>query len=315
MNKRISLVLLVALILIAAGCTSSSKPPGSDVTTPFIGGVIGLDETFVDSAPPKEVFDGGDFPFDVEVDLKNVGEAFVSKNDVQVKISGIDPTQFGKTAADFAKNPDDDLEATKKDPDGAIIEGTETFVTFDNLNHQGQLSGNTPFTVHADVCYKYETIVNAKACIKQDLLDTTNKDVCIVSEEKKAYNSGAPVAVTSFKEQASGKDKVSYIFSVEHIGTGSVFKLGQHCDDSARANEDKVKVSVDSGIQGLSCSGLDEGTATSGYVSLHSGKRTIRCTQDLSGDRTDFEKVVVINLDYDYQDTVAADVLVKHSGD
>lgn len=270
---------------------------------------------FVESAPPKEVFDGGDFSFDTEVRLNNVGEAFVKKEDVFVKISGIDPSEFSKTASQLVKNPDDDLESTKKDADGAIIEGTETFVSFPDFNHKSQLSGNTPFTFRADVCYKYKTIANAKACYKEDLLDTTDTNVCTVNGDKTAYNSGAPVAITSFKEQASGKDKVSFVFTVEHVGSGNVFKLSQKCDDTVRANEDRVLVKIDTGLPGLSCSGLSDGSDTSGYVTLHSGKRVIRCTQTLSeSDRTDFEKVVIIDLDYDYEEFIETGVLVKHAG-
>ncbi|HLC65999.1 MAG TPA: hypothetical protein VJI46_07815 [Candidatus Nanoarchaeia archaeon] len=306
--RKITFALGVLTMLIVVGCTQETGP---STATPFIGGSIGLLIDFVEQAPPPEVFDGGDFAFDVEVDLKNVGETFVEKGDVTVQIIGIDPAEFSTTASALKKSPEEDLDPTKKDPDGAIIEGTETFVAFPDLNHEEELSGNTPFTFRANVCYKYQTVANAMMCIKEDLLDTSDTSVCIVNEDKTAFNSGAPVAVTSFKEQASGRDKVSFLFTVEHIGSGDVFKIGQDCDDTVRANENRVLVNVDSGISGLSCSGLSDGTATSGYVTLYSGRRVVRCTQELA-DRTDYEKPVVITLDYDYEEFVEKGVLVKH---
>ncbi|MFC1768174.1 hypothetical protein ACFLZX_00280 [Nanoarchaeota archaeon] len=312
MIRKIITFLAISLFLFTSCSTDNGD--GGGPTTPFIGGSTGLLSTFVEQAPPDEVFDGGDFPFDVEVNLNNLGETFVAKEDVRVKISGINPADFGKTAADLIGNPEDDLEPTYQDPDGGIIEGTETYALFSDLNHGGELSGNTQFTIRADVCYQYETIANALICIKEDLLDQSDTSVCVVSEDKTVYNSGAPVAVTAFREQASGADKVAFIFTVSETGSGEIFKLGVDCDDSLRSNENKVHVSVNSGITGLACSGLRDGDDTSGYITLHSGSRTVRCTQQLT-DRTDYEKVLEITLGYDYNEFIDADLLVKHTGD
>jgi hypothetical protein len=67
-------------------------------------------------------------------------------------------------------------------------------------------------------------------------------------------------------------------------------------------------------LPGLSCSGLTEGTETSGYITLHSGKRNIRCTQDVPGDG-DYVKKAQIKLKYDYKQTEKTSVLVKHVTD
>src|SRR3989338_1424408 len=197
------------LLIFLAGC-AGKEPKTTPQKEPFIGGTIGLLISFSEDAPPKEVYDLGGFPFDVDVKLVNDGERFVAKEDCEVKLSGIEPGEFGKTASDMKKNPDADLAEKKKDAEGGVIKGAESHVTFSNLNYAGALSCNTPFNIRADVCYKYRTTANAKLCVKENLLDAANKDVCLVNEDKKTFNSGAPVQVSEFRESAIGSDKVSF---------------------------------------------------------------------------------------------------------
>ena len=66
---------------------------------------------------------------------------------------------------------------------------------------------------------------------------------------------------------------------------------------------------------GLTCSGLQGGTATSGYITLYENeKRQVRCTQsNVPGQVGDFEKRVTINLLFDYEQSVSTPLLVKHS--
>ncbi|MBS3098215.1 hypothetical protein J4209_05465 [Candidatus Woesearchaeota archaeon] len=307
-KKYLVAISLIGLFFFAVGCNEQTTDSKDE--TPFVGGTAGLLIDFVEDSPPAEVTDGGNFPFDVVVKLENDGEHFVAKEDVVLKITGIDPAEFGRTASDLTKNPDEDLEETKKDAEGNIIDGTITFVEFQNFNYLNNLSGNTPFTFKVDVCYKYGTTVNAKLCVLKDLLKPEESDVCKVNEAKTAYNSGAPVQITSFEEMVRGSDKVAFSFKIEHKGNGEIFKEDTDCDSGIRTDEDKVFVNVNTNMTGLSCSGLSNGT--SGYVNLYSNDRTIICTQDLSDVTTDFEKVAVIELVYDYQEDKQKEVLVKH---
>ena len=49
-----------------------------------MGGSDGVIINFEEAAPPEEVYDGGDFPFGVVVNLKNEGEFDVPKEDIDV---------------------------------------------------------------------------------------------------------------------------------------------------------------------------------------------------------------------------------------
>ena len=306
MKNYVSIILILSLLIFAFGCKQETTPSKE---SPFIGGTTGLLISYDKDAPPAEVYDGGDFPFDVVVKLKNEGEYSVSKDKVKVNIIGIHPQEFSLTESDLAKSPDEDLLGKQKDAEGNVIEGTTTYVIFPNFNHKELLTGNMQYPIRADVCYNYATNVNSMLCIKRSSLDKEG-DICMVNEKKKVFNSGAPVQVVDFQESPRGKSKFNFNFKIAHKGNGGIYKKDSKCEYT-RANENKVFVSVDTGMSGLSCTGLDGG-ATSGYVTLYGGERVITCTQEAETG-IDFEKPVNIELEYDYEEGVLTQLLVKHS--
>lgn len=309
MDKKLLVILLVIVVLVS-GCTTEKDTTPSK-KEPFIGGTTGLLLDFAKDSPPEAVYDGGDFPFEVVVKLKNDGEHEIPKEDVEVRISGIRAEEFDLTEADLTKNPEEDLVAMKKDPEGKITKSPVVYVEFPNFNHREELTGNTPFTFRADVCYVYETTANAQLCVREDNLET-EEGVCEVNEDKKVYNSGSPVQVTTFKEAARAKNKVSFTFDITHKGNGNIYRKETKCE-SERKNEDVVWVSVEAGIDGeLKCSGLSDGTDTEGYAKLYEGTKPIICTQETDTEN-DYETPVVIKIKYDYKENKETEVLVKHT--
>ncbi|OIO66326.1 hypothetical protein AUJ68_01235 [Candidatus Woesearchaeota archaeon CG1_02_57_44] len=316
MDKRF-LVLLAAMIVIA-GCSGNDNTAATTKQKPFIGGSEGVTMAFISGNPPGEVFDSATYPFDVTLKLENVGEFNVPADQMRVKITGISPADFGVNAADLNKPAPENLDSASIDPQGEIIKGTATYLNFPGLKFMETLPGNTPFNVYATSCYTYGTTGQAMLCMREDVLN--EKDVgCKVNEKKTTYSSGSPVQVTSFEEAPAGSDKVTFSFMVEHRGTGKVSLHGSSCNAAdERVNDKKVFVDVSTGndlSSGLTCSGLQGGTATSGYITLYENeKRQVRCTQsNVPGQVGDFEKRVTINLLFDYEQSVSTPLLVKHS--
>ena len=97
-----------------------------------------------------------------------------------------------------------------------------------------------------------------------------------------------------------------------HRSNGLISQLGTDCSKEL-IDEDKVWVEVDSGLSGLSCSGLESGTSTTGYTKMYGGKRKVICMQDVTSVTGDFEKKVNILLKYDYKEHEERDILVKHT--
>jgi hypothetical protein len=175
------IVLGVVLLLFIAGCKGGGDTPGGAPTTPFLGGSQGLVIGFLEGSPPDEVTDGGTFDFQALVSLKNMGEYDLRKEQVNISLIGIDPSDFDVFDSSKLKNkhPQDNPVPRKRDSEGNIIESIETFKTFpsDNeyFNFKGELSGNTAFIFRADACYKYGTEVVSEICVLESMIDVADE--------------------------------------------------------------------------------------------------------------------------------------------
>jgi hypothetical protein len=315
MRKAIIITIAVCLMLFSAGCQGGGGGEELITEEPFIGGTSGVVMSFAQNTPPEQVLDGGDFPFDIMLKLKNAGEFLVPKDSVRVSISGFEPGEFNVAATDLVKSPDEDLEPLKKDVDGNRIESPEVFVEFNNLNHVNPITGTQlTFPIKADVCYTYGTIATAALCVRENLVNPEAGGICEVSETKRVYNSGSPVQVTTMTESVRSRDKFAFSFTLSHIGNGNIYAQGSMCDKSSRIFQDAVNVEVMTGLPGLSCSGLGDAGATAGQVKLIGGSRQITCTQTVAAP-ADFITPVTINAWYDYEDDVTTQVIVKHAGE
>jgi hypothetical protein len=211
-----------------------------------------------------------------------------------------------------------------KDASGNVVSGSDVTIDFPvsgTMEHKKQIAGSVSYNVRGEVCYAYKSMANTKLCILEDILGTEGKTntLCKINEAKQADNSGAPIQVdpTSFKESVSSSNKVAFVFKVKHMGTGTVHEKGSECDDNFQ-KKDKVHVKVDTGLSdGLTCSGLQNGAASGtsfeGDATLLNGEREIRCTQTVNAP-TDLEKLVTIDLNYEYKQSVTKTLVVQHVG-
>ncbi|MEM2130970.1 MAG: hypothetical protein QXR96_00455 [Candidatus Woesearchaeota archaeon] len=312
--KKLKFFFAIFLLIFLYACDdTNNQKAGKD--TPFIGGQSGLSVQFLDDAPPSEVFDRGQFPFNIELKLLNQGEAEVKKENVLVKISGLNPSDFGKTESFFIKNSiDEDILAMYKDFEGNLIKPNDVIVTFPNLNFKDTLTGNFKTKIRADVCYNYNTQAITTGCIKPDPVRENPNDICTVKEAKTIYNSAAPIQIESFEELPSGTDKVRYIFKIKHVGSGKVYSPNSKCPET-RESLNKLyfklwfpgEASID-----FTCAGLEGGQAKEGYVILRDGEATIRCTQNQVSNIV-FSQRMQIKLDYDYMESTDKELLVKKS--
>lgn len=307
------LLLMVAFLTVAQeGCEGGENNANRNKVDPYIGGTRGFSIQYAEGAPPEEVFDNSQWTFDVEVKLNNVGEADVKKEDITVKLSGLNPTDFGKTESDFIKSGiHEDVIATKKDFEGNIIASPEVYVTFPGLTFLQALNGNQEFPVRADVCYTYKTDSQADGCIRQDVLSVDPDAVCQVNEEKTVFNSGAPIQVTAFSEQSSGSDKIRYLFTISHQGTGRFYLPNSRCPPG-RTSENKIHFKIESNVADLVCNGLVDGSGKEGDIILNNGERVIQCVQQTRSN-LDYLDKIKITLTYDYKEFYETSLLVKKS--
>lgn len=313
MYKKLFSLGILVLLLFAAGCGEGDTAEKTDTGgkgNAFIGGDKGLDIKFMEGAPPDEVYDL-DYPFSINVRMENVGEYDVDPSAATVRVTGINPADFGNPTLEANV---EELNGAKLDPQGNEIAGGITNVEFSELQ-AAPITGTVEYNIKADVCYPYGTITVSKICLLEDLLGTTRKageePFCEVTEDKDHENSGAPVHITDFRQAATGKDKISFTFEVGHVGDGLIFKQGVACDP-AMANKDKINVAVETGLDGLSCSGIGGEEGELNLYGSENQKMSVTCTQPLPVDRADSEKQVKITLTYDYKDSVVTPLKVTH---
>ncbi len=307
------LIAVVMLVLLVVACKPGAKKSVS-IESPFVGGTQGLLLGFQDLR--KEVFDGGNDPFDIVVKLENKGETLVPAQNVKVKLSGINPVEFDKSEEGLVLNSPEDVIETRKNPQGSVLPGPQVFVEFTGLNHKSLISGATAqFTVRADVCYLYRTKAVSKLCVRENLLTPRSGGICELNENKPLYNSGAPVQIADFKESTRAKDKVGFTFEVKNVGNGDVFERNSVCDLSQRKFENRAYVIVNTGLAGLQCTGLEStSSGAEGFVTLYGGSKIVSCAQSIST-RSDFEQLVDVEAVYDYAQNIQDTVVVKATGE
>ena len=321
MKKQILITFVALLLALSFGCEQQDER--AVVGSKFVGGTSGLAISFAPGSIPDKVLDQGQ-PFAISVVISNVGDHTIENGaDARVRLTGIDPADFGASANDLVQDIPGQLRGAQKDVEGTVVQGETLSVDFPagggSFEHNKQIAGAITYNVRADVCYKYGTVANTKLCVLEDILGTQGAEgkLCKINEDKKVDNSGAPVQVLSFRESVSSANKVAFVVKLKHMGTGTVHKEGSECSSEFQ-EKNVVHVKIDTGISDdLSCSGLQEGSGSGsvyeGDAQLLNGEREIRCTQTINNP-TDFEKLVIIDLTYDYDQHIEKVLEVQHVG-
>ena len=95
--KRI--VLVISILLLVAGCTTTDPAEGTDRSVAFVGGNVGVNLGLIQGTPPAAVYDGGRTDFGVGIVLANVGEADIGPGTenpfVRISLEDFLPSVFG----------------------------------------------------------------------------------------------------------------------------------------------------------------------------------------------------------------------------
>ncbi|MEK6960209.1 MAG: hypothetical protein AABX47_03485 [Nanoarchaeota archaeon] len=306
-------IVLLAVIALISACNQQGT--GTPVGTPFIGGQRGLEVSFEPNAPPAETFDGGSAPFDVVVRARNLGEYALPKEKVTVSVLGLNPEEFSMKSSDLIKNAPEELVPRRKDVQNNIVESNIVTTAFSGLNHKARITGTAlTFPITAQVCYGYGTIAASQLCVRSDILNPRPGGLCELSGVKPVYNSGAPLQVENLVESPRAQNKIGFTFGIRQVDIeGRLFEKDSKCDTSVRGKEDKVFVDVKSLAGDIECQGLNGGTKSSnGFVQLYDKTKTITCTQAI-GAPGDYTFPITIELTYDFQSSVSANLIVKHA--
>ncbi|MBS3119807.1 hypothetical protein J4475_03210 [Candidatus Woesearchaeota archaeon] len=317
MNPKTSLTFSVMLLVtLLYGCTAGENAT-TGINSPFIGGQNAVLVNFIESAPPSEVFDGKSGTpretFDVIVNLENVGEFSIPSGKIKANLKGIDPRDFtgGSRNGRTSVASSSELRGQSKDSEGNKIESPPVQLGFGTFGYGPNLVGNFQTNLRVDICYQYETRAVGIYCKLSDI--TEKNGICDIRGVKKIYNSGAPVQIVSMTQAPAGSNELLFTFKVRKLSnSGDVFKPGnQACTGTAEKNRVKVIVETEEG-QNPKCQGLTNGDI---LFLGSSGEATFTCIQNIGTQRADAEKPVRITLQYDFLDSKASTLLIKHLGE
>jgi len=313
--RRLLLPILVGLMLILVGCGSSDTSP---LTTPFVGGKNALILSFAPSAPPSTVFDSGQFPFGVIINVENRGEYDLKDGDGYIVLDSIHAENFGVSSQDLMQDIPA-IQGTVKNFQGTVTPGFRDIVSFDQLNYQPDLRGDLSVSIRAAACYNYQTYTTTNICIKQDAVDNfQEREVCRIAEDKRVHNSGGTIHITQMTQMPKGRDAIQVTFVVSHVGEPGAlfFREGAACD--LRVNNPEryqVFVEVEPIVGGTimpQCTGFQQGALNAGYITLFEKQpRTITCSFDTANVASNFVEPLNINLRYRYWQAIETPLLIK----
>ncbi len=331
MKKLIMLILFVFIILVFIVSCSPQGSGGEERgiyqrgkntkdagVSPFIGGSNAFILDFEQDRPRTDLYAGGVDSMDIGVVIKNQGEFNVPQDNIWVKITGIDPAEFGVSSQNLRLHPESDAFPMTLTPEGTTIEPTPTYAVVEELTLQRELIGPNQYDLLAKVCYPYETQAIGRICVRENLR-TLETGVCDVNAAKPVWNSGAPIHFISLAEAVSSTDSLSFTITLQKKGNGQFWSPANTNCVFDRRNENKVEVSFDTGISGLSCNLKDEvveGTSVRGTIDIRDGTAIVRCKQTIPADRIgDYIKDVSLTARYMVENTVAKSFIGRPSGE
>ncbi len=336
-------LLFLALLAVLAACTNG-EPSTPSNRQAFVGGSEAIKLSFVPNAPPPETVDKPSsdsevLQFNVIVIAENVGEYAMDPDNVEVKITGFLPADFGvsdatgedsvmvrKLSSVEGHREDQLFASVRKDPDGNAIQGETVHFSFPTGNtpfgFDKPLKGNQVYPIRATACYEYKTVVQTDYCVLENFLTTEDNPLCNPKSTRTAENSGAPIHVSSVTQSVGGKNKVILNFKVDQVGSGTIFLgdkeglgIDNSCDPSFR-NKNRVRVYVDTGLENLemTCPGLigfGEGIENEGTLLLDAGSAEFTCIVETP---LGVEAVNSLELELSYyvQDSIETSIVVKH---
>ncbi|MBS3172274.1 hypothetical protein J4438_01670 [Candidatus Woesearchaeota archaeon] len=297
--KKILVVILILALFIVAGCNKDVVEDG-----PFVGGTNGVSISFQEGTPISEFVVEDSIP--VKVVLKNSGENDVLTGQAEVKLYGLLMQEY--SLDESYKVVNQNIIGLKKD---VVEEGGEAVVDMGTLKYTGVYSNSLEPVLKAKVCYPYKTISTITACASsREIIEAGGESTCVIDGEKISTTkvSSSPMQVTSFTEQLSGKDSVTFRVVIENRGIGEVYKDDQTCTNldipvTKSESQDKIKFTVTP--EDITCTTYEGTQSNSGYIKLETGKKTLICNMKVNNAGSNYIRQININLDFKYMESVS----------
>lgn len=346
-TKKCFLGIIFLMILLLTGCNGLQLSSGSKTATKDVDvrvGFGGLSMEFIKNTPPQRVFESAgniESAFPVMIKINNIGAFSLENEDEAILSLGVerDYTKSLKLLENEQVTKLGDLEnvaAFNLEGKSKInTKGGEEVVSYTleagKLDPQSESHSSS---ITATLCYPYQTLLSAAACIDGDIGNILpGKKACRVQDLVFGSGQGAPVAVTkvevqmlptqeSSQDTKSASVKPQFLILIENKGSGTVIDediVDDFCRKSAASynNLNLVKVSAALGADELDCTpkGKEQKDKAERYavVKLKDKKELARCTLKEGAKATSgaYLSPLSIELSYGYTQSISASYFIE----
>ncbi|MBU0980617.1 MAG: hypothetical protein KJ709_07445 [Nanoarchaeota archaeon] len=332
MRKEMLIPTMMILLVVLTACGRGNTEGDEDdpFTTKAHTGIHGIRMNFLNDMPPRELYysEGGysdqEGLIDLGIEVRNEGAYDVS--DVYFYVDGYDPNMI--TFYDFDGWFNYNLEGKSNfNPEGGYsVKELKGYIGAEKWP-EGLDFYDIRFKVTA--CYEYETVATPVVCIDPHPFRKMEDKPCRIGTVPTAGGQGAPVTVSSVREEAT-EEYIHFTIKIHNSWDGVVYDYTYAdgpcffndvcCPDNIPYNDLNIvdyEVTL-SGIEPELCrpTSLD----TYNKVRMVDGEGTIYCrfnVEDITHGTVDsaFRAPLSIKLWYGYKNWIQRDVRINYVGD
>lgn len=314
MKSYYRLGVLFVLLVLLTGC--GTQPTGEEGSkSGFIGGTSGLVMNWIIPEEGYVLYDQGNNEVPVYLKVENLGEYDIPPNSAVVTLSGISYRDVGIQDSDLRKVIDLVLSGKHK-VDNQVVSGDSYEVSFGPLKWVPPINTDLNMPIYADICYPYETKAETVVCIAENPTDTR---VCNPNGARPVYSSGAPVQISSVRQEFLGQNRYSLVIEIKHVGNGEIYESGKDCDSKLFSSKGVVRVTVGDPVNwgwdsvNIECNGVPAGQSFTTRI-ISGGLVSVRCNIEVADSAAgDYVKVLPIKVEYDYSDTISTQLELRSS--
>ncbi len=329
---------VVFVLLILSSCLQFKPPTDGTISNLPLDSSDGLKVSFLPGEPPDEVFVSD--RFGISLDIENLGEHSLTKEEMRFFILGINPATFNLNGRQNSFDLSAELGENVLRGSGVIgnrlIMGGRTTKSFRDLMYLGApVVSEQLFTLSVLACYHYSSQTSFKVCLNKGVLrEALNSRVCQVDGIRELTPSRSPVKIVSAEQISSSDRKIRVKLVVQNLGGGTVlFKSSDVADDASsdinidslfdltkcldaqRSEQNRVNI-----IGELEAGDLIPFTCSPEKVFLIDRIGEVICTAELpEGEqeiaRGNYEMVAKFKLEYSYAQATEKDIIIVGESD
>ena len=316
-----AILISLSLIILFSGCLGSAE--GAQEVT-FISAPESVAATFVNNAPPEQIFEND--PFNIWIEVENRGEYPIPAGDISIGMSNVGDIMVKEESTltpfkDYYKIINNSIPLNKRTRDpmtGDEIPGGKETIMFNNLIFTGgTITEQRLINVFATILYPYTTIGVSTICITQDRLTSS---LCEPIAEREITGTSGPIKIVSLEQKSNGyeigsdtKVETRILINLKIQEDVKIFKplnIDETMEHISTENENLVYITgIRIGNNNYTLTEIEEYCGGSREISFNAdGEAKIICKLPVEGVGNDYEDRFEIYMNYIVRKSISTDI-------